>query len=504
MKKLLAALMALLMVALPVLGLAEGGSFLEEAAANGRAIESVTTFAAGEDLTGQEAVDQIINDVLAAMSITYYWQEQDGAQAGLRFAMQGQEVLTADFAGKDGEVYLTSDLLAGTTLAMKPDESEAVVDKLLDLMVRQGLIDQRTADEARAEFKASLEAAAEGNATDTVDYEKMMEGFINNADSLTGFVEWVVGLAERVEDADVSGQPANSDPATTAKRLTISAEDIITAWELMIDPLKANEEYMKLLDQTVQQSDGQFENGAALLDAVLETLRAELPGMMKDDAVLTVYLADDGLVAMTIEMAFEDGADTIAVKADYTRLMAEDGVATHAFRWDVTATENGKTTHSVTDLSIAVQDNSFDAILALTDDETAMTFTLQANWTEADTERTAKAVLGWVVTGTEADGTGHIDMDFNEKKTGANDAEQTVVLDLTVNDKYLLTVTNTSKTVDPYENIVNGDVLRPAQMTDAELDAWYDDVAGNIQIWLFKLIQALPTSVLMLLMSMGA
>ena len=418
----------------------------------------------------------------------------------MRVTLQGQDVLTADFASKDGETYVTSDLLAGTTLAMKPEESEVVTDKLLDLLVRKGVIEQKDADEARAELKAAAETDPSAN----IDYEKMMEGFINNEDALAGFVDWVIGLAERVEDADVSGQPAGSDPATAAKRLTIGAQDVITAWELMIEPLKANEEYMKLLDQTVQQSS-EFENGAAVLDASLEELRAKLPAHMPEDAVLTVYLADDEPVAMTIDMAFKNGSgEATAMNMTYTRLTADDGVATHAFRMDMTETKGGKETHSVTELSFAAKDNSLDAILSVMDDETVMNFTLQANWETTDVERTVNAVLGWTVTAPEADTTGHIDLTLNEKKTGENDAEQTLVLKLTANDKHLFTVNNVSKTVDPYASIVTGDVLRPAQMTDGELDAWFDEVVGNLQVWLIKLIQALPYSVLVQLMGTGA
>lgn len=554
MKKLFAALMALMMALLPALGMAEGGSFLSAAADNGRAIESVTTFVPGKDLTGNEAVDKIIDEVLSALSMTYYWQEQgeESRQAGLRVKLSGNEVLTADFATKDGEMYLTSDLMADTTLAMKPDEMETVQDKFLDLFVRKGLLEQEQLDQMRAEIEAAR--AAQSEASINVDYEKMMEGFLNNEELLNEFVDWVESVANRIEDVDVSGQPENSDPATEAQRLTLTAEDVVQAWEMIAKQLKANEEYMKLLDQTVKQS-GEYKSGAALLDDLTEKVSKKLPETMKEDAVVTVYTAEDALVALTADMAFVDGADTAAINMTYRRL-TEDGVATHGINYDVTATENGQPTHIALDMTFKVtddgldmvmtlaaddsnatmtltgKDNSLDGVLTVTADgqqatvtlkanwetadegnklnatltiaadEVTATLTLTANWTATDDARKADAVLAWELTGTPADGKGQIDLTFEEKKTGENDAEMTVVAKVSQDGKHLVTVVNESKTVDPYASIATDDVLRPAQMTDDELDKWFDDVTGNLQVWLIKLVQSLPASVLMLFMNM--
>lgn len=583
MKKLFAALMALMMFLLPAMGLADG-NFLLEAAENGRAIESVTTFVAGKSMTGTEAVDKIIGEILSALRVTCYWQEIDGTQAGLRVALDGKDVLTADMAGKDGEIFVTSDLLADTTIAMKPGEADVVADRLLDVLVRKGLMTKEQADEIRSQIEAAAQAAAGevDTPSTSIDYEKMMQDFLDNADAFDALLDWVLELADRVEEADVTGQPENSDPATEALRLSLTAEDIIKGWELVTEPLKANEEYMKLLDQAVAQS-GDYESGAALLDDVTATLREKLPRAMKDDAVLMIYTADGEPVAMTFDMALEDGADTMATTVRYTRLTT-DGVATHTVRCATEGTEKGEAVSDVTEVTVVAKDDALDltmistengetttttlhatwtdstldatmttddgdvttltlaatwtdntlnatltiadddgtvtcalnadwadtdagqtlhATLTLTDTEsTNLTFTLNATWSATDAERSLTGTVGWSITGLDAtlDGTGSLDITFNEKKTGEQDAEQLLVFKLTVNDKHLITVINESKTVDPYPSIMIGDVKRPVEMTDDELDAWFDDVYSNIQVWAIKLIQSLPASVLMLFM----
>lgn len=476
------------------------GSFLEEAMESGRAVENVTTFVAGKELTGQEAIDKIIGDMLSALKVTTYWQEADGRQAGVRVSLEGKEVLTADMAGKDGEIYVTSDLLAGTTLAMKPDEAEAVADKLLDMLVRKGMLTREQADEIRSQAETAAEAAAaEADSTATVDYEKMMEAFASNAETFTDFTDWLESMAGRVEDADVAGQPENSDPATSAKRLTLSAEDVIKAWELITEQLKANEEYMKLLDQTVEQSK-RWASGEEALDAILNKLRTELPRVMQKDTVVTVYIAEDAPVAMTVDVAMAGDRNAAAVNMIYTRLTAEDGAATHTFHWDVAVDSDDVTVNGVMKWIITTREDGLDMHLGYMDEGTGMSLNLQVNWSADETERKADAVLDWSATGTDFDGTGRLDLTFEEKKTGENDAEQTVVVKLTQNDKHLFTVINESKTVDPRESIVTDDVLRLTAMTDDELDAWYDKVMDNIQVWLIKAVQALPASVLMLFM----
>ena len=503
MKKLFAALLALMLAVLPVLGMAEG-SFMEEAAANGRAIESVTTIVPGKELTGQEAVDMILSDALSALKVTYYWQEIDGTQAGVRVALQGTEVLTADMAGKEDEVYVTSDLLAGTTLAMKPDEAEAVTDKLLDLLVRKELMTQAQADEIRAEVKSAVAAAAEeADPTANVDFEKMFDAFLDNDEAINEFGGWLDAFAERVEDVAVTDQPENSDPATSAQRMTMTAEDIISVWEIMVKWMKGNEEYMSWLDQIVEQS-GEAESGAALLDKTVEKLRRELPETLKSDVTLTVYLAEGATVAMTTEMVLQNGDIEEPVKLVYTRLTAEDGVATHTFVWDMMKTESGEEEHLIMTAVFTVRDSSCDATFSLSVDDGVLTVAVQANWENGETERKADVALTWTTEGNAAElGNGRVDFTFEEKKTGDVDAEQTIVLKLTQNDKLLFTVINESKTVDPHASIVTDDVLRPADMTDDELDAWFDDVFSNLQVWVIKFMQALPASLLMLFLGVA-
>lgn len=501
MKKLIAFLVALVMLVLPMAGMAEGAdkSFIDEAVENGRAVERVTTFVAANDLTGVEMIDQIIGELMAAVRVTTYKQENDGTQAGLRVTMTDKDILTVDIASKDDATYLHSDLIADTTIMARADESETIMDKMISLMERKGLIDAEQAESMRAqmeEAKSGAEAAA-----NSVDMDALIKGFEQDEESIQELLDLFVDMAERVTEADPATQPENSDPATQALEIRLTAEDLVVFYEKIFDMLKANEEYMKLLDSVIESADADI-SGAEIFDAALEVLRTELPEKLEDDVVVTIYLnGEDEPVAATGEFAFKEleDAQRAEVKMLYTRLTAED-VATHNVHYEILLVgTDGEAQDAVADISFAMREDGLDAAFTVNSDETTISIGLTASQEKSETERKANATVTLAATAPDTNFNGQLDLTIEDKKNG-EDAEQVVVVKLSQDGKLKFTIITESKTVDPYASIATEDVLHLAEMTDDELDAWFDDVVANMQVWMISVFQALPPSVLMLIM----
>lgn len=484
----------------------EDRSFLGEAVENGRAIERVTTFVVPKELTGDSSLDTIIQDMVSALSIRTYWQENDGVQTGLRVAMGETDILTADVASKDDTVYLYSDLLADTTVSAQKDDLETVMDKMISLMERKGMIDAEQAQSMRDQMKERLSGA--DAAADSIDMEALIKGFEQSEESMQEWLDYLEKIAERVQDVDLSNQPENSDTAIRAVEITLTAEDMVTVYEKSFAILKGNEEYMKLLESTLASAESD-KSAEEMLDAMLTQIRTQLPEMLQDDVVVTIYLnGDDEIVAVTggFTMAESEERDNdpegVTVTAVYTR-HTEDGVVTHNLHYDMAFTgAMVEVENMAADISFSMRDDGVDAAFKVAGGDVEIAITLTASKETSEIEQKTNATVTLESKSPEVSFNGRFDLSIEAKKDG-DDAEQVTTLKFSKDDQTMLTIITESKTVDPYDSIATEEVLSIATMSDDELDNWFDKVQENLQVWGIAAIQALPTSVLLMMMGVG-
>ena len=492
MKKFLAMFLALLMLALPAFSLAEG-DFISEAVENGRMVERSTTFTLSS--TGDETVDQILGELLNALSVVTYWQEGDAPQGGLHLNMNGTDILSVDFAAANEMLYLKSDLLAGDTVVFANGDEQGITENILGTLVAMGIMSEEDANEARAQMTTALSGAQ--NPMADVDVEAILAGFDFSA--LEAFGE---DFAAKVTEGDLSGLPEGSDPAIMAVTMTLTAEDIVKVYDILFDAMRGNPAFLEMLNTMVVSVNDQPMSAEDAIDEMKNQVDTQLPGMIEGEIPFTLYLnGDDEVVAAVIDFTMkataEEGSEPEAIKVDfdYWRHTAEDQV-NHAVVY--TLAGESVTAKATADI-VTKADDVKSVVVTIQDTDTTVSVSCEVEKQATETEAQSSTLVTVNVDEGGEVTTVTVLVQVNAKKNG-NDAEQTTVATLSVNGAEVATMTTQSKTADPAASIVTADAIRLAQLSQEDFQNWAMGVVNNLQLWLVTALQALPTSVLMTLM----
>lgn len=500
MKKIVAVFMALVVLMLPVASLAEG-DFIAEALENGRMVERTTTFKLNE--IGDENVDQLIGDLLDALSIITYQQKADGGQSGLRVNMSGKDILSFDLASADEKMYLRSDLLAGNTVVVAQEDAQAIAENLLKTMAAEEMISESDVETAMAQLETVL--AAPANPMADVDFEAILNGF-----DFTSMQSMMEELAAKIEQGDLSDLPEGSDPAIMALTLTLTAEDLVKFYDILFDAVKANSEYLALLNTMMASSDANMtaEEAIAQMQEQIDTL---LPQAINGPVPVKLFFnGDDELVAVTLKMDMqattEDGGDLQPVSVDFEYYrQTTDAQVLHTATYTIVS---GEELLAAASLLLSLADGYVDAMVTIADQDDVVVFAFQKMESVSDTQKAVGIVVALSFGQAEADGansasTVTLNIDIDAKKDG-QDAEQTTKIALSLNGAPLASMTTETKTGDPVESIATEDAIRLAEMSQEDFQGWFESVIMNLQVWLMTAIQSLPSSVLMLIMGSGA
>ena len=242
MKKFAALLLALLLAVMPMAGYAATTAEIMDAAYEaGHPTRTTVSFVPG-NLTmflGAEG-NAAYTDLLNALGLTLYDNGKDSGQGGIAMTLQGDEVLTAEFAlDEDRTTYMASNLLGDTVLAVKSSEWRPLLEKFADLMVRADVF---TTSDA-AEFKQQLDAMFNSEGGLNPDAE---EAFAN--------VDWskvesvVMGLMEKAETTAVAETNEDFDQAVSKVSVTLTVDDIVLMYQTMADVLMADAAAMSYLN----------------------------------------------------------------------------------------------------------------------------------------------------------------------------------------------------------------------------------------------------------------
>lgn len=490
MKKFLAWMLALIMLALPVCGLAEGDIFAE-AVANGRAVQRTTTIHFMQ--TGVPEADELIQTLTEALEVKTYWQEGDAPQMGLILNLNATDILTVELANIGEDTYIYSDLL-GSTIVIGQDEAEAVVTRFVNMMVEEGMISRYDANTFLESFHASLEAQSAPSVD--IDYDALIAGFEGAAE---GFVAWATGIAARVEEADLSGLPEGCDPAVTAFSLPLTMEDVQEFYRQIFGMLKGNGEYLRLLDATLTSQDATGITGEEMLASLEQQIVDGMGEVQVSDCVVTVYLDEAGdLVAMTMPFTISaaDGSDPIGCEFVYTRRTEGDVVY---YRGDLNLSNDEQ--RIVLTLTAETSEGHFNGLLAysLLDGETSVgrgTYGFMYDEQATDATRSVNAAVTMSLQeGDEPVQTFDVTVSMDGRKNGI-DAEQTTVITLNVQGSEFFTVTTKSVSTDPRPSIVSDSAARLSAMTDEDFIVWFRTFEMSIVSVAANAVKALPASIL--------
>ena len=586
MKKLLSLILALMLLTLPAIAMAEdsvgliGGAdgptqivvanstvkprFANAIEAGRRVNQTITLTELTGVNTGDPMADAAIADLVKALGFNFSAQ---GDEAMLTMSLSDKEVANFGHALSGENVYLSSNMLGGTVV-VGLTEIEGLANRILDAMVTMGAIGEEEAAmlrESLTAFKSELDAA--------MQEEKLEDLAIDAMDfsALEAILPMLMGKITQAENIIV---PRMCDPAVSGLQLVLTNEDIHAvlkqSFQFMLDnpmlleslaestgaPTEAQLEAQWETAGQLYMTFGIYESKEAFM-ASQETVESNLREGMNElasvkilggDVVVNVYLDEQDqpvYITGTMPILTEDTLTanpetmiTTTVNLTYTRQTVPQGVA-HVCNIsveDVTVTIDalvgeGSTVVNVTatepecepaklfELSIkeaASETNpgvtciDVDAVLYDGADTAAAAVSYDGEYEYTDAREYCKGKL--VLTAYEEVYTDAAEWHTFEHDIVLDFSTDTVFsgVDYTTDASFTVEAGGVrfgmklvEETTDPQPSIMTGNVVRPAELNDADFSNWFTGVINAFNAWLAGALQSLPESVLMLMIYSG-
>ena len=586
MKKLLSLILALMLLTLPAIAMAEdsvgliGGAdgptqivvanstvkprFANAIEAGRRVNQTITLTELTGVNTGDPMADAAIADLVKALGFNFSAQ---GDEAMLTMSLSDKEVANFGHALSGENVYLSSNMLGGTVV-VGLTEIEGLANRILDAMVTIGAIGEEEAAmlrESLTAFKSELDAA--------MQEEKLEDLAIDAMDfsALEAILPMLMGKITQAENIIV---PRMCDPAVSGLQLVLTNENIHAvlkqSFQFMLDnpmlleslaestgaPTEAQLEAQWETAGQLYMTFGIYESKEAFM-ASQETVESNLREGMNElasvkilggDVVVNVYLDEQDqpvYITGTMPILTEDTLTanpetmiTTTVNLTYTRQTVPQGVA-HVCNIsveDVTVTIDalvgeGSTVVNVTaaepecepaklfELSIkeaaseinpGVTCIDVDAVLYDGADTAAATVSYDGEYEYTDAREYCKGKL--VLTAYEEVYTDAAEWHTFEHDIVLDFSTDTVFsgVDYTTDASFTVEAGGVrfgmklvEETTDPQPSIMTGNVVRPAELNDADFSNWFTGVINAFNAWLAGALQSLPESVLMLMIYSG-
>lgn len=546
MKKIMALLLALMVLFLPVVGGAE------TAVPTDQATRTSVTFTPGDLSLLLGEYESAYEDLLNALHLSLYNAED---QVSITMSLSDAQVFYAALGLDDTlTTYLASNFLSDAPLAVAMDEWELLGDKLLELLVAT---EAMTAEEAAA-FMESLSGAQSSNSMELVNAFSTMDW--------TPLVTRALTFADKMQTEAVTQQPESCDTAAAKMTLSLSATEITDLLEAVFTCLKADENAMAYLEsmcegtattaadyfdasiaelrtaaadsdetleivcymneqgelvrldswstgsdsglkanycrQTVEQGV-QHEISFAALEDNVELLSLSGKYLSSDTALLfSAALNIDNAITISAEVASTDGSVNVAANIDLGSETVDLTVATTESAMNVAA--NIDLGSEAVGLTIATteseNENHLAAELSMTADGETAVFALTTNQSQTSTSTQGDATLTITASGVSMDLLGSYTTTADPtadilRTTDAGLSFQIMGMEMKIASLHAVTETCAQE-----DSIASDDALHLATMTTDELEAFATQVGEQAQVALITLIQSLPTSVLTLMM----
>ncbi|MBR3765265.1 MAG: hypothetical protein IKK57_12050 [Clostridia bacterium] len=523
MKKMLAMLLAVMLLAAPLSGLAEAADYSVGAALEaGRRVNwTVSVGDVAADMTGEPAVDQVIADVLNALVISGYMQ---GDEMYYAIGMKQDTGAVADLlnvgaAVVGDDVYLLSNLIGGT-IVVSGEEVVPLLQRLVDMFVLLGFIPETEAESVKAlipeywqlfldEFNASMTA---GNLMNDLDVTAL---------NYNALLEQVGIVAGKMTQGEPDPLPRNCDPAVAMVTCTMTPEEMNALIASLVQFIKDNPDLADVIatemdyDNTIAPEmssvAGENVDFMGFLDMMMDEIRQS--EIYEGDVVMRIWLGEDGMPVAMNTVVMKDGVvNEDSVSLDYHRLTMNSTVAhsvTMAFpEGDIT-------------LDVVVGEKNVMANFAVAEaGETRIL--VQVDYTDRSEGELKAYDVAVDVTITEAtvsmEGTVNTLTDvYNAQQTVENttinlhfdysyDAVSSGMdftckdsLTIEVDGKEYLTILGQMETTAPGASITEGTVVRPAALSDADFANWFVSAYTALFSWAQNALFTLPASVMNLM-----
>lgn len=486
MKKLLAVLLSIMMLAMPLTSMAEN-SVWDNAA---RQETTITIHDLNADLVaalgGDDTTMAAINDLLAALSLTGY---QQGDEAGFDLNLSGKSVLgmaSLTTAAEENQLMYVSSALLGGVIAVNSKDVEAIREKALRATMKMSGQSDEEIDKAIEESKEQLSGNAEYTALmeasanlSSMTEEQLMEE-LTQADT-TAFMTMMNEILSGAEMAEVTEQPGDCDAAKSYVKVTVPPEKLAEMTKALLEMIHSVPSIGAYMDALFSAADTSWD------DLLKELDEADL---YADDIVYEYWMTEAGeLVRMTASVKINNGGEEpLPMSFTMTRNTA-DGVAT----WLVTIKSAEDTAATLT---FAGDLENFTANLTAYAGEDSVEINVSGKGVGTDSSVVDVEIKETV------DG---VEQGFGVVVTTATtmDGEQGVrKVDVLVRFMGLdvVTITAETRTCDAKDALDVSKAQDLGAMTDSEFQTWFVKVMNNLQNLPMTLLMSLPESMLTLLM----
>ena len=517
MKKLIATLLALLMLTASFGAAAEGlADYVQEdykqtAIDMGRRV--TTTIALSDvasDFIGDPAVDQVIADLLKALTITVYTQGDENYYA-IGMAQESGDVadlLTLGVAVQGEDAYLMSNLIGGT-IVVAQDEVVPLMERLVDVFVQMCFL---TEDDAAA-FKAQLPEVMD-MVMQEVGMSVAAEEMLNNIDvtalNYNALLNIVSMAAGKLTEAEVDVLPKNCDTAVAMYTMTLTPDEMNSISAAAFQFIKDNPDLAEAIatyidfDGTIAPSMSGVVEGNMDFMTFIDTMMAEMTeaNLFAGDVVYRYWVGEDGMpVAMDAVAPINADGETVNMTMNYTRMTLNSAVA-HSF---IMSADGADVT-----VNAVVAEGSVKVSLAFAENgETIMD--VYVDYTDcSDAAYPAAADVKVEITMSDAvidDGYGNVStsdiviaLDISTRTAFQGwDFTESTAIGFSLNGKHYLTLNVNTQSSEAGASITAGNVVRPAALTDAEFVNWFIGAFNNLYSWLYTAMYALPASVMNLI-----
>ncbi|MBQ7865367.1 MAG: hypothetical protein IJ350_03280 [Clostridia bacterium] len=494
MKKFTAVLLALLMMALPVLGMAASpAEMIEGAAAAGQPIHTAVTFDSGT-IPGLDAeTAAMVNDLIDALGFTTDTQEN---QTNFAMQLSGTDVLTLAWATEGEDTYINSNLLGGT-IAFNATEGDVIIDHLLKMAVDADMLTESDVAEVKQlieQLKTEMNTQVEAIDLENID--------------MTALLSVVEELMQKVTTGEVTQQPKNSDPAASVITMKLTGEDITKVYKVIFDVMKNVPQFTQALESASLTMNGEKVTADEMI-AKLPELADQIGAMVQGEIPVEIYLDEAGEPVygiMSMTMKAED--ETITMDMDFARRTVNEGV-TYAvtIRAEDANDEGVSITADVLETEALTTANVGIASIKNGVSEPVITVSVLLNKNYGETKSEECMIVDVVVTDSDSgeEISFKIDMDSEAEVLADGGVQYEAEMDLYIlgMEEELFTIEVEQLSGKAVDSIVTADAVRPGTMTEDEVAQYVNnDVMNALMNALMGLVQNLPASVLSLVMEM--
>lgn len=473
MKKILAFVLVLAML-LPVLGVAEIQSAVDEAYENGKAIETILAVLVDESLVS-EGTAALVNDFYATVTV-----QKEPQQIGFAL-MYGEKLLFClELESCGNGVCLHSNLLGEKPVHIAGNDLEPLVKRMMQYAVDNGLMTQEESDAALANMEAmkqpaEVPAQPEESAL-TAEEQQLIEALAGI--DATPLMEQLFALDARIDIVEDNVEQPGSDKAVKRIQAAYSGEDLKQLLQAVIQTVESSDALVALLASAgLPLKDESFRS---VIDETIGQLAAAVKSLG-----FSMYLGEDGgVVHMSSMPVFVSEGNEVTGSISYKRSTLADG---KRYTLDIGAgMQPAEGEYAVLfDGTLMLETHADGGKLSFkTGDQEVVATITSTTGVQDGGEYSVCQIAGELLSAGESAGKVTISLEAYDLSalTGAPSCSHLVTLSLNDGEPCvsLLSVTNAT---EPAASFSSEGTAEPMALSDEEFSAFMNGVIENVGTW---------------------